>query len=50
MNVFEGKFCFILKEKNPTSLAQSKEYNANIEEKLLDSEVEPFQYPHAKVE
>jgi hypothetical protein len=27
MNTFDGKFCFILKDKNPTTLDQSKEYN-----------------------
>jgi hypothetical protein len=31
VNAFDGEFFFILKDKNPTSLAQSKEYNENIE-------------------
>jgi hypothetical protein len=31
-------------------LAQDKEYNANIEENLLDSRVEPFHYPHVREE
>jgi hypothetical protein len=50
MNAFDGKFHFILKDKKPTTLAQAKEYNAEIEENLLDSKVDPFQYPHAKAE
>jgi hypothetical protein len=50
MNAFEGKFCFILKDKNPTSLAQAKEYSVDIEENLFDSRVEPFQYSRVKVE
>jgi hypothetical protein len=50
MNAFEGKFCFILKDKKPTSLAQDKEYNADIEENLLDSRVDPFKYPCVKAE
>jgi hypothetical protein len=48
MNAFDGKFRFILKDKNPTTLAQAKEYSAEIEENLLDSKVEPFQYPRAR--
>jgi hypothetical protein len=48
MNAFEGQFHFILKDKKPTSLAQAKEYSVDIEENLLDSRVEPFQYPYAK--
>jgi hypothetical protein len=50
MNAFDGKFCFILKDKKPTSLAQAKEYSAEIEENLLDSKVDPFQYPRVKTE
>jgi hypothetical protein len=50
MNAFEGKFHFILKDKKPTSLAQAKEYSVDIEENLLDSRVEPFQYPRVKAE
>jgi hypothetical protein len=50
MNAFEGKFCFILKDKKPTSLAQSKECSVYMEDNLLDSRVEPFQYPHVKAE
>jgi hypothetical protein len=48
MNAFDGKFCFILKDKKPTTLAQVKEYNAKIEENILDSKVDPFQYPCVK--
>ena len=48
MNAFEGKFWFILKYKNPTSLALAKEYNDGIEEIRLDSRVEPFHYTHVK--
>jgi hypothetical protein len=50
MNAFDGKFHFILKDKKPTSLAQAKEYSAEIEENLLDSKVDPFQYPRVKAE
>jgi hypothetical protein len=42
VNSFEGKFLFILKDKKPTYLAQSKEYSAKIEENILDSKVDPF--------
>jgi hypothetical protein len=42
MNDFDGKFCFILKDKNPTNLAQDKEYITNIEENILDSKVDRF--------
>jgi hypothetical protein len=45
MNAFDGKFLFILKDKKPTTLAQAKEYSAEIEENILDSKVDPFQYP-----
>jgi hypothetical protein len=31
-------------------LAQAKEYSAEIEENLLDSKVDPFQYPCVKEE
>jgi hypothetical protein len=50
MNAFNGEFCFILKDKRPTTLAQAKEYNAEIEENLLESKVDPFQYHHVKEE
>jgi hypothetical protein len=50
MNASEGKFRFILKDKKPTLLALAKEYSFDIEENLLNSRVEPFQYPHVKVE
>jgi hypothetical protein len=50
VNAFDGKFCFILKDKNPTTLAQDKEYSAEIEENILDSKVDPFHYPHVKAE
>jgi len=50
MNAFEEQFHFILKDKKPTLLAQSKEYSADIEENLLDSRVEPFQYLCVKAE
>ena len=50
MNAFEGKFRFILKDKNPTSLAQAKEYNVDIEKNIPYSRVEPFQYPRVKAE
>jgi hypothetical protein len=50
MNYFNGKFCFILKDKNPTTSAQAKEYSADIEENIIDSKVDPFQYPCTKTE
>jgi hypothetical protein len=48
VNVFGGKFHFILKDKKPTTLAQSKDYSAKIEENILESKIEPFQYPCVK--
>jgi hypothetical protein len=33
----------------PTNLAQAKEYSTEIEENLLDSIFDPFQYPRAKI-
>jgi len=42
MNDFYGKFCFILKDNNPTSLEKSKEYSVDIEEKILNSKVGIF--------
>jgi hypothetical protein len=48
MNAFDGQFCFILKDKKPTTLAQAKEYSVEIEENLIDSKVDPFQYPCVK--
>jgi hypothetical protein len=50
VNSFEGKFGFILRDKKPNTLAQAKEYSAEIEENLLYSKIDPFQYPHAKEE
>jgi hypothetical protein len=50
MNAFDGKLCFILNDRNPTNLAQTKEYSVDIEENLLDSKVDPFQYPRSKIE
>jgi hypothetical protein len=48
LNAFEGQFGFILKEKMPENLAKAKEYSAQIEEHLISSKIEPFQFPHAK--
>jgi hypothetical protein len=48
MMAFEGKFRYILKEKNPTSLAEAKEFSIDIEENILDEKIEPFQYPRNK--
>jgi hypothetical protein len=42
MNSFEWKFGFILKDKNTTSMAESKEFSIDIEENLLDYKVEHF--------
>jgi hypothetical protein len=39
MNAFEGQFLYILKDKNPMSLAEAKEFNIDIEENLLDSKI-----------
>jgi hypothetical protein len=50
MNSFDGKFHFFMKDKNPTNLAKAKEYNVDIEENILDSKVDPFQYPCVKAE
>jgi hypothetical protein len=50
MNAFEGQFRYILKDKNPTPLAEVKEFSIDIEENLLDSKIEPFQYPRSKTE
>jgi hypothetical protein len=50
MNAFEGQFRYIIKDKKPTSLAEAKEFSINIEENLLDSKIEPFQYPRNKTE
>jgi hypothetical protein len=50
MDAFDGKFHFILKDNNPTTLVQSKDYNVEIEENILDSKVDPFLYPHVKAE
>jgi hypothetical protein len=36
MNAFKGKFQYILKDKNSTSLAEAKELSIDIEENLLD--------------
>jgi len=36
MNAFEGQCQYILKDKNPTSLAEDKEFSIDIEENLLD--------------
>jgi hypothetical protein len=50
MNAFDGKFHFIMKENIPTTLAQARKYSAKIEENLLDSKVDRFQYPRVKAE
>ena len=50
MNAFEGQFWYILKDKNPTSLVEDKESSIDIKENLLDSKIEPFQYPRNKRE
>jgi hypothetical protein len=50
VNSFDEKFLCILKEKKPTTLAQAKEYIADIEENILDSKADPFQYHRVKAE
>jgi hypothetical protein len=48
MNSFEGQFRYILKDRDPTSLVEAKEFSIDIEENILDSKIEPFQYPRSK--
>jgi hypothetical protein len=48
LNSFEGQFGFILKEKMPENLAKAKEYTVQIEEHLISSKIEPFQFPRAR--
>jgi hypothetical protein len=36
MNAFERQFRYILKDKNPTSLAEAKEFSFDIEDNILD--------------
>jgi len=50
MNAFEGQFDFILKDKEPHTLVKEKEYSTQIEENLINSIINPFKFPHAKVE
>jgi hypothetical protein len=50
MNAFEGQFAFLIKDKAPDTLAKAKEYSTQIEENLISSRIEPFQFPRAKVE
>jgi hypothetical protein len=50
VNAFEGKFGFILRDKKPRTLVEAKEYNAKIEDNLLCSKIDPFQYPRARAE
>jgi hypothetical protein len=42
VNAFEWKFCFILRDKKPTTLAQAKEYSAEIQENVLYSKIDHF--------
>jgi hypothetical protein len=50
VNAFEGKFGFILRDKKPNTLEKAKEYSAEIEENILYSKIEPYQYPHTRTE
>jgi len=50
VNYIEGKFCFILRDKNPTTLVQAKYNSAKIEENIIYSNIDPFHYPRAKAE
>jgi len=34
----------------PKNLAKTKEYSAQIEDHLINSNIEPFQFPHVKEE
>ena len=42
LTTFEGHFHFILKEKIPKNLAKAKEYSVHIEERIINSKIEPF--------
>jgi hypothetical protein len=48
VNVFEGKFDFILRDKKSHTLTETKEYSADIEDNIFCSNFNPFQYPFAK--
>jgi hypothetical protein len=48
LNAFEGQFGFILKERMYDSSTKAREYNAQIEEHLISSKIEPFYFPRAK--
>jgi hypothetical protein len=48
--LLKDKFGFILKERMPDSLEKAREYSAQIEEHLISSKIEPFQFPRAKME
>jgi hypothetical protein len=39
VNVFEGKFGFILRDKKPNTLEKSKEYNEEIKENIIYSKI-----------
>jgi len=48
LNAFKGHLGFIRKEKKPENLSKAKEYNTQVEEHLISSKIEPFQFPCAK--
>jgi hypothetical protein len=50
VNSFEGQFSFPIKDKAPDTLANAKDYSAQIEENVISSRIKPFQFPCAKVE
>jgi hypothetical protein len=50
MNAFEGQFAFILIDKAPNTLEKAKEYSTQIKENIISSRIDPFHFPHVKVE
>jgi hypothetical protein len=50
VNSFEGKFGFILRDKKPEHWQRPNNIVHEIEENILCSKIDPFQYPHSRVE
>jgi hypothetical protein len=50
VNSFDGKFDFILRDKKPHTLVEAREYSIEIEENIICSKFDHFQYPCARVE
>jgi hypothetical protein len=49
-NSFEGYFGFIIRDGKPHTLAEAKEYSEDIEENIVFSNFDHFQYPHDRTE